>query len=408
MSRSCLTTLSRADVRVSPIIHVAYAESTVLSARTQALAPDIMGRPKVDLEPYKDFILGQYRRGVTRDHILSQLRSEHGVKIGKTLLYERLREWEEPVRQQRTRDSDALRQSLEDEFFTTGSSDKELLEYLRSLGFQISRGGLVKLRLALGLRRRFDKVQLEERKEEVLKFLQTPSNSSMLIPRLGRRSLWKHVQQVARINIPPRHLFDVYSQIYPHEIAARLRTLRAKRGGFTVPGPNYIWSVDGYCKLRDYGFDIYAAIDAYSRYIVWCFVGFSGLTERSVFAQYVKTVEAYEFLPMVIRSDHGSETGMLAAAHYWLSLGTTVERRLRPRRDRDGRVAWFMPAPYGGPDVEVDLEAMDPAAPLYGPARPFEFKDCYNYGKSTKNQRIESFWSQMCRGRSGFWRVSLS
>ena len=367
-----------------------------------------MGRPKIDLDPYRGFILERYRAGTALDKILFQLFEEHGVKVGKTVLYERLRDWGEPVRQQRTRDSDALRQSLEDEFFATGMSDKELLEYLKSLGFQISHRGLVRLRKALGIRRRLDKFQLEERKEEVLKFLQTPSNSTILMPRLGRRSLWKHVQNVARINISEHQLFDIYSRVYPQEVASRLRALRAKRGGFTLPGPNYTWSVDGYCKLRDYGFDIYAGIDAYSRYIVWCFVGVSGLTERSVFAQYVRMVEAYEFMPMVIRSDHGSETGMLAAAHYWLSLGTTVERRLKPRRDRDGRVSWFMPAPYGGPDVEVDLDTMDPNAPLYGPERPFEFKDCYSYGKSTKNQRIESFWSQMCKGRSGFWRVSHS
>lgn len=54
----------------------------------------------------------------------------------------------------------------------------------------------------------------------------------------------------------------------------------------------------------------------------------------------------------------------------------------------------------------VDRDAMDPDAPLYGPEEPVVFEDCWSYGKSTKNQRIESWWNQLCRARTGYWRVS--
>jgi hypothetical protein len=40
-------------------------------------------------------------------------------------------------------------------------------------------------------------------------------------------------------------------------------------------GPNFIWSVDGHCKLSPYGIDIYGAIDAYSRKLIWLYVGVS-------------------------------------------------------------------------------------------------------------------------------------
>lgn len=39
------------------------------------------------------------------------------------------------------------------------------------------------------------------------------------------------------------------------------------RGHFIVEGPNPVWAIDGHHKLRFYGIEIYAAIDAYSRYV---------------------------------------------------------------------------------------------------------------------------------------------
>ena len=40
-----------------------------------------------------------------------------------------------------------------------------------------------------------------------------------------------------------------------------------------VAGPNCIWNIDGYDKLKCYGFCIHTAIDSYSCYILWLEVG---------------------------------------------------------------------------------------------------------------------------------------
>jgi hypothetical protein len=45
-----------------------------------------------------------------------------------------------------------------------------------------------------------------------------------------------------------------------------------RKGEYIVPGPDYIWSIDGYEKLSPFGFKIYVAIDAYFRYIIWIYV----------------------------------------------------------------------------------------------------------------------------------------
>jgi len=38
---------------------------------------------------------------------------------------------------------------------------------------------------------------------------------------------------------------------------------------YYAPGPKYVWYVDGYDKLKPFGFYIHAAIDVYSRRILW-------------------------------------------------------------------------------------------------------------------------------------------
>jgi hypothetical protein len=37
---------------------------------------------------------------------------------------------------------------------------------------------------------------------------------------------------------------------------------RKRRLEYIVPGPNFLWSIDGHDKLANYGIEIYAAIDA--------------------------------------------------------------------------------------------------------------------------------------------------
>lgn len=42
---------------------------------------------------------------------------------------------------------------------------------------------------------------------------------------------------------------------------------------YCVEGFNYIWYMDGYDKLKLFGFCVYGVIDGYSRRILWFEVG---------------------------------------------------------------------------------------------------------------------------------------
>ena len=44
---------------------------------------------------------------------------------------------------------------------------------------------------------------------------------------------------------------------------------RLVRRRYYARGPNYVWHVDGYDKLKPYCFCIHGAIDGYSRKILW-------------------------------------------------------------------------------------------------------------------------------------------
>jgi hypothetical protein len=52
-----------------------------------------------------------------------------------------------------------------------------------------------------------------------------------------------------------------------------LKDFQRKKGKYIVPGPDFVWCIDGYMKLELFGIEIYAAIDGYSRYIIWTYVG---------------------------------------------------------------------------------------------------------------------------------------
>jgi len=118
--------------------------------------------------------------------------------------------------------------------------------------------------------------------------------------------------------------------------------------------------MDGHDKLSFWGIQIYAAIDAFSRYVTWCYIGISNRTQISVLRQFLEVLQETKIQPRDIRSDKGGETVLVAAAHYLL-LKEQYENLL--------------------------------------------LQDCYLYGTSTSNQRIEAWWSQLTKSLLFIFRV---
>ena len=79
----------------------------------------------------------------------------------------------------------------------------------------------------------------------------------------------------------------------------------------------WVWLADGYNKLKDFGIEIYGIIDAYSRYIVFIYVGISSRTAVAVQKFFLIAVDEYG-IPYLLRSDKGVETFLIAECQYWL------------------------------------------------------------------------------------------
>ena len=93
----------------------------------------------------------------------------------------------------------------------------------------------------------------------------------------------------------------------PEGVASRAEAfgIHRRRKEDSIKGPNRVFSVDGHDKLSRFGFEIYGAIGAYSRYIVWCYIGISNRTAVSVNKQYLQLLRTTLHMPKLIRSDKG-------------------------------------------------------------------------------------------------------
>lgn len=150
-------------------------------------------------------------------------------------------------------------------------------------------------------------------------------------------------------------------EIDPEGRKRRKLRLARRTGKYIVPGVNFLWSADGHCKLAHFGIEIYGAIDAYSRYIIWMHIGATANTSYGVMIDYLDTVLRTGFRPYVLRTDKGSETRMLADLHHAL--------------------------------CEIDTPGI-------------RIESTYCYGTSTSNTKIESWWQQLTRAVIHRWKVS--
>ena len=65
----------------------------------------------------------------------------------------------------------------------------------------------------------------------------------------------------------------VLKELDPEGVDRRSR-YRLQRREYFAKGPNYIWHLDGYDKLKPFGFCIHGSIDGYSRRrLLWLEVG---------------------------------------------------------------------------------------------------------------------------------------
>ncbi len=218
-----------------------------------------MPRPKTDLEPYYTLITEAYQGRKSIKDI--QLALSPHISVSRQTLYNYIKSCNLSLHQTRTRTTDQLRERLEELFWSYGLNDVQLLQRLKEEGCDLSKRRLVQLRIGLGLLRRMDTEQVQAAQEEVRHFFETEHCQENQVYTLGMVNLYAHMRR-RHFNLARHPLWRTYSEFHSAEIELRRNQAYRRIHGFTCPGPNYYWGVDGYLKLSHYGFEIYAGLSS--------------------------------------------------------------------------------------------------------------------------------------------------
>ena len=121
-----------------------------------------------------------------------------------------------------------------------------------------------RLWLGLGMRRRFENNLIPVHNQ-----LMHDAVRDQLSQGSAYAYSWRHLYtSLKRAGIPVTRdrMFEQLRLLDLNGIAARPFALqRTPRGTYSVPGPDFVLSVDGHHKMSEYGIEVYAGIDAYSR-----------------------------------------------------------------------------------------------------------------------------------------------
>ena len=240
-------------------------------------------------------------------------------------------------------------------YFNRGFSYEEMLLLLaKRHQCKMSRSTLLRRLKAYGLSRRgftanqhSDRI-IQEVRERIQQIVNGPGSSG------GYRTLW-HTLEMEGLRVPRIVVQEILKEVDPEGSELR-KAHRLKRREYHNPGPNYSWHMDGYDKLKPWGFPIHGAIDGFSRKILWLNVTRSNNSPDNIAKFYLNVVKEFDGCPVEMITDLGTENGIVAAMQSYF-------------RDNS---------------------------------------DSHRYVPSPRNQRIEGWWSFFAKNRSTWWRSFFS
>ena len=80
---------------------------------------------------------------------------------------------------------------------------------------------------------------------------------------------WMYLKCIQNnLRVPRDIVYEIMKMLDPEGIEAGKRH-RLRRCQYKSKGPNFVWHIDSYDKLKPYGIAINGCIDSFSRHIVW-------------------------------------------------------------------------------------------------------------------------------------------
>ena len=244
------------------------------------------------------------------------------------------------------------RDSIIENYFNAGYKYCEILAYLILYhGINISLRQLKRILNTKGLRRRKHPSDLGD----VINVIEMEIEGSGSC--IGYRAMWQRLRNDHKLVVSQNTVRQALKLIDPDGVTRR-RKHRLQRRLYKARGPNHLWHLDGYDKLKPFGFCIHGCIDGYSRRIMWLEVGTTNNDPLVIAKYYIDCVRHVGGTPSIVRADRGTENVKVAG----------IQRFLR-RNDEDS----------------------------------FSGNSSFMYGKSVSNQRIEAWWSQLRKGCTEWW-----
>ncbi|OWF45268.1 hypothetical protein KP79_PYT01586 [Mizuhopecten yessoensis] len=145
----------------------------------------------------------------------------------------------------------------------------------------------------------------------------------------------------------------ILKEIDPIEVETRM-SRRLVRRAYFARGPNYVWHIDGYDKIKPFGMCIRGCIDGYSRKLIWLNVHQTNNNPKIVGGYFLEAVKECGGTPRIVRTDYGTENGHVCDFQHFFHRNNRRE-------------------------------------------------NAFIYGPSTANQRIESWWGFLRKECIQYW-----
>lgn len=235
-------------------------------------------------------------------------------------------------------------------YFNRGFGYNNILTFLRKYhSYTISYRTLLRRLRKYGLKRRnrdayLPQITHDAVRQKIQGMINGPGSAG------GYRTVW-HSLELEGIRVPRSVVQSLLKELDPEGSENRKRH-RLRRRRYVNPGPNFAWHIDGYDKIKPWGFPIHGAIDGYSRRILWLQVTRSNNAPDNIACLYLTAVNTAEGCPVELITDLGTENSIVAAIQSYFRGNS----------------------------------------------------DAHRYVSSPRNQRIECWWSQFCKQRACWWR----
>jgi hypothetical protein len=240
------------------------------------------------------------------------------------------------------------RQTLVEHYFNLGLQYSEIIAFISSLhGIQLSLRQLKRILKNRGLRRRKDHASIEE----IAFVIEEELTSTGAC--IGYRQMHQKLRIQHGIVTNRETVRLVLKELDPVGVEVRSRR-KLRRRKYSAQGPNFNF----YDKLKPFGICIHGAIDGFSRRIMWLEAGPSNNDPKITSKYFLDCVRQLGGAPKFVRTDRGTENIYIAG----------IQRFLRRNC-----------------------------------ADVIDGGECFLYGKSVSNQRIEAWWSFLRKSYSSWW-----